>query len=84
MEAITAYKCEVCGTIFQTEEECRECEGKHRIGTLKKAHIESGAVRPEYLLLIDEDGEEVMYERNSMAPNGKSDFWNYNFREGEG
>lgn len=33
MTEVTKYKCDVCGTIYETEEEAEECELQHIIPT---------------------------------------------------
>ena len=32
MKTTTVYKCDVCGTEYATEENCKKCEDKHKVG----------------------------------------------------
>lgn len=34
MQEIIKYRCEICGTIYDTQEACAECEGFHVIPSL--------------------------------------------------
>lgn len=32
MKTTTVYKCDICGTEYDKEENCKKCEEKHKIG----------------------------------------------------
>lgn len=43
---ITKYKCDICGTIFDTEEECKKCQSSH----YTQLYIKSISFSPKSIL----------------------------------
>lgn len=56
MKKDTRYICEYCGTAFETESECAECEGKHVVPKNIKVMFSKGSSCAHHIIVLYEDG----------------------------
>lgn len=66
MKPITQYKCEVCGTLYNSEEKCLECENQHKIPKkiIKSVYRSRNSYEgfPEFIYINFEDKYEKKYK----------------------
>lgn len=46
MKEVKRYKCEYCGTVFESQEDCEDCESQHVLADGVEYNYEHGDVYP--------------------------------------
>lgn len=63
MKEIKQYQCELCGHIYETEQEAEECEARHcKIKRLLKADYADWKKTPYVIYVEMEDGRTMCYQ----------------------
>lgn len=65
MKQVNKYMCEHCHYIYDTADECKECESKHQtqIATIQMRYRQSD-ITPTFILIDWENGSHSEYIRN--------------------
>lgn len=67
MKKITQYKCEICGTLYADENDCKACERQHKIPLNVVSAIHRAQKLcpgyPPYIIVRFDDGSERKYKR---------------------
>lgn len=67
MKKVTQYKCEICGTLYAQESDCKACEKQHKV-PIEVVRADHRAAKlcpcyPPYILVRFTDGSERKYKR---------------------
>ena len=61
MKVVKRYVCEICGWAYETEENARKCEAKHKNGTVTNMHFVPGNRYPDKIDVRFDDGAVATY-----------------------
>jgi hypothetical protein len=61
MKVVKRYVCEICGEIYEKEEDARKCEAKHKNGTVTDMRFAAGQTHPYKVDVRFDDGDVVTY-----------------------
>lgn len=75
MHVVNQYRCEYCGTLYKSEELCKQCENQHRT-PVKIANVEHRPMRvcaeyPRSIQIEFDNGSVVSYERKGIVYRSK-------------
>lgn len=63
MTAVTSFKCDTCGHIYKTEEECSKCESSHvKVSKILDVCYGGFAKYPTGIIVELENGEKASFD----------------------
>lgn len=61
MKVVKRYVCEICGGTYETEEDARKCETKHKDGKVTNMHFVPGNRYPDKIDVRFDNGAVLTY-----------------------
>ena len=61
MKIVKRYVCEICGWAYEKEEKAKECEARHKNGTVTNMHYVPGNRYPDKIDVRFDGGAVVTY-----------------------